>query len=142
MKFVLGIYSLFITLFYIAFFTFAGDFINGVYTTPYLVFSFLFLMLAFFLDLRENSRAEKRGMTYFITLAYLNVPMVVLAFFVPLMNGNRTIDEILIYQVPLTIGMFIGLFVTIPIIGYVMGTLIDFLRYTQKRMSLIKKPNP
>lgn len=126
MKYALGIYSLFITLYYIAFFTFQGDFVHGLYTIPYLVIATLFLITAFVLDIRKRAiDGEKRAKKYAITLSILNVPMVVVAFFVPLINGNRTIDEILIYSAPLTIAMFVMLFITVPIIGFVTGMVVD-----------------
>lgn len=131
MKYALGIYSLFITLYYIAFFTFQGDFVHGLYTIPYLVIAVLFLITAFVLDIRKRAiDGEKRAKKYAITLSILNVPMVIVAFFVPLINGNRTIGEMLVYGPFLTIIMFLMLVITVPVVGFVAGMIVDMFTKT------------
>lgn len=132
MKYVLGIYCLFITLFYIAFFTFHGDFINGTYTRPYFIISIILLIVAFALDIIYR-RDEHRAKTYPLQLTFLNTPSVIIAFFVPLINGNRTIGEILSYPIPLSIALFIGLFATVPLLGFVFGIITDVLKIEQKK---------
>lgn len=105
---------------------------NGHYTTPYLVLATLALLLAFILDLKRHlAEGERRAKIYPLTLFFMNFPMVIIAFFVPLINGNRNIGEILIYGVPLTIAMFIGLFITVPVIGFVFGLITDALKMSK-----------
>jgi hypothetical protein len=126
-------------MFYIAFFTLSGDFLMGLYTIPYLVLALLCIIGAAAWDI-IRIKHERKAAKYFLRLLYMNVPSVVVAFFVPLVNGNRTIGEILHYSLPMTFLLFLGLFVTVPVVGYVVGTIVDYISNAGGQFSNLKSP--
>jgi hypothetical protein len=128
MKIVLGIYGVFIFLLYTAFFTLSGDLLNGLYILPPLVISIACLITTLILDIRTSLRNKdtgKKAKKYFTVLMYFNIPIVIFSFILPLVNGNKSIEQLQSESLASIIGGVVMIFLTAPLLGYIAGTVYD-----------------
>ncbi len=133
MKIIFGIYTVFVFLFYTAFFTLKGDLLSGLYILPPLIISALSLITLLIMDVRD-AKEKGRGKRYFTLLLNLNIPLVILSFVLPLVNGNRTLEQIYADPIFTTLGGVAMIFFTVPLLGYISGTVLDLILSEEKNM--------